>query len=426
MKYGSAASIAKTEEIYRALAVASYTSSCVMAGERGAFPIFSHELEKGHPFIERVLDAGGDELRSLYAKHGRRNIANLTTAPVGSTSIEVQSTSGIEPEVFLEVIRKRKVNKDDVSVRIDEVDEMGDAWQKYSVYSHGVQRWMAATGGTDPKQSPYAGATCEEIDWVASVDLQGAAQKWVCHAISKTCNLPEDVSVDVVKQVYMRAWEAGCKGFTVYRKGSRNAVITDAADTSNAAGRPSRSQAVHAPKREKELECDVHHVAVRHQGEHQRWTVLVGMHDGKPYEVFCGLAEHVELPKSVKNGVLIRNGKKDGVATYNLSVKRGEDEFLFKDIVNLFDNPTHGAFTRTLSLALRHGIPIQYVVEQLQKDKHSDMMSFSRVIARVLKQYIPDGTQATSEKACPACKTDGLVYREGCVSCVSCGFSKCG
>lgn len=436
IKYGSQESIEATERIYRALAVASYASSCTLAAERGAFPVFSHELEREHPFVKRVIEACGDELRELYKKFGRRNIANLTTSPAGSTSIETQTTSGIEPETFLEVIRKRKVHKDDTLVRVDEVDETGDAWQRYAVYSHGVKRWMAATGGIDPKQSPYSGATCEEIDWVASVDLQAAAQRWVCHGISKTCNLPADISVDVVKQVYMRAWEAGCKGFTVYRKGSRNAVIADAASsTTQSNERPDKLAAEHhAPKRKKELPCDVHKVTMRSiehteagvERTNKQWLVLVGLLDDRPYEVFAGLAEQIDVPRKAKRGVLVKNGKVNGVATYNLRLPIGDDdELVFKNVVDLFDNGAFGALTRTLSLALRHGVPVQYVVEQLLKNKDDDMSSFSRVVARVLKGYIPDGTKS-SEKSCPVCKSDGLVYQEGCVMCRACGFSKCG
>lgn len=423
IKYGAPDSITLTEEIYKNLAVASYRSSCTMAGERGAFPAFDRKLEKDHPFINKVLDAGGPELRQLYALHGRRNMANTTTAPAGTVSTQTQSTSGIEPAIFISYTRKRKVNASEKDSRVDEVDEMGDRWQKYSVHHHGFKRWMDVTGLTDPQLSPYWKATAEEIDWVASVDLQAAAQRWVCHAISKTCNLPADVSVDSVKQVYMRAWEAGCKGFTVYRKGSRDAVMID--ENEAAKKRPAKGDNRWAPKRPKELDCELHHVKVRAKDEDDKnWLVVVSQHNGTPYEVFCGLAEHVEVPRKCKRGKLIKNGKKDGIATYNLKFETGGELHVYKDIVNLFDNPTHGAFTRTLSLALRHGIPIQYIVEQLQKDKHSDMWSFSRVIARVLKGYIPDGTKPAG--SCPGCgNVDGLAYVEGCVTCQQCGYSKC-
>jgi len=229
----------------------------------------------------------------------------------------------------------------------------------------------------------------------------------------------------------MAAWESGCKGFTVYRDGCRTGVlVSDApkAEEKKADGQPTGITENHAPKRPKELQCDIHRINVKGTSGSESYLVLVGMMDDKPYEVFCGLSSHVEVPKKAKHGTLIKNGKKDGVATYNLSIPVGDDDVVvFKDVVELFANPLHGAFTRSLSLALRHGIPVQYVTEQLQKDKHSDMQSFSRVIARVLKSYIPDGTKSTSDKKCSSCgATDGLVYQEGCLTCKSCGNSKCG
>jgi ribonucleoside-diphosphate reductase alpha chain len=262
-----------------------------------------------------------------------------------------------------------------------------------------------------------------------SVKLQAAAQKWVCHAISKTCNLPNDVTREVVADVYMAAWEAGCKGFTVYRDGCRTGVLVQ--DTPKETKKVDDSQPEtmienHAPKRPKELPCDIHRINVKGSEGQESYLVLVGRLEGKPYEIFCGLSHHVEVPKKAKVGNLIKNGKKDGVATYNLQIPVGDDDNLvFKDIVELFSNPNHGAFTRSLSLALRHGVPVQYVVEQLQKDKYSDMQSFSRVLARVLKGYIPDGAKSTSDKTCPECGSNSLVYKEGCVTCNSCSWSKC-
>jgi len=288
---------------------------------------------------------------------------------------------------------------------------------------------MEATGkGDDVEASPYWKATSNDVDWTMSVKLQAAAQKWVCHAISKTCNLPNDVTKEVVAQVYMTAWELGCKGFTVYRDGCRSGVLV--------ADEPKKEKAVeeqppsitenHAPKRPKELQCDIHRINVKGPDGPETYLVLVGKLNDKPYEIFCGLSQHVEVPKKVKTGLLVKNGKRDGVATYNLQIPMGEDDNLvFKDVVELFSNPNHGAFTRSLSLSLRHGIPVQYVVEQLQKDKHSDLFSFSRAMSRVLKGYIPDGTKSASDKTCNSCGVDGLIYKEGCVTCVNCGWSRC-
>jgi len=243
------------------------------------------------------------------------------------------------------------------------------------------------------------------------------------------CNLPNNATREVVADVYMKAWEAGCKGFTVYRDGCRSGVLvsdepkTDAGkDTS---GQPETLVEHHAPKRPKELPCDIHRINVRSGDGQETYLVLVGRINGKPYEVFCGLSQHVEVPKKSKVGVLAKNGKRDGVATYNLQIPIGDDDQLvFKDVVELFDNPNHGAFTRTISLALRHGVPVSYICEQLQKDKHSEMQSFSRALARVLKGYIPDGTKS-SDKKCPECGSDSLVYMEGCVQCTNCPYGKC-
>jgi ribonucleoside-diphosphate reductase alpha chain len=438
--YGSDTSIQMTETIYRTLAVNAYRSSIQMAKERGAFPVFSHNLEKDHVFIKQILEAAPD-LAEDYNKYGRRNIALTTTAPAGSVSVLTQTTSGIEPAFMLSYKRRKKIMGDDPNVKVDFVDPLGDKWQEYKVYHHAFKKWMDVTGKTDDQvqESPYWGGTANDIDWVKKVDLQAVAQKWICHSISNTTNIPNSTSVDVVKEIYMRGWETGCKGVTIYRDGCRTGVLvaetpTPPADRKSTKtsvtvnGQPFLITENHAPKRPKELPCDIHRINVKGSAGAESYLVLVGKMDGKPYEVFCGLSSHVEVPKKVKSGTLIKNGKKDGVATYNLSIPLGEDDhLLFKDVVNLFDNPNHGATTRTLSLALRHGVPISYVCEQLQKDKHSDMQSFSRVLARVLKGYIPDGTKSASDKTCGNCGAeDGLVYQEGCLSCRNCGSSKCG
>jgi len=419
MKYGSDESIDITSKIYKTLALDSYRSSVTMAKERGSFPVYSHDVEKDHPFIKQVMDEDA-VLRAQYEKYGRRNIANTTTAPAGSTSIETQTSSGCEPVVFIESTRYKKINPSDKNARIDRTDEKGDKWQAYKTFHHGVKKWMTITGETDVTKSPYFGSTVEEIDWLKKVDIQSAAQKWICHSISNTTNLSKDVSTDVVEKLCMRAWETGCKGVTIYRIGSRDGVIVKEQLVN---GQPLEIRESHAPKRPKELECDIHRTNIK--GE--TYLVFVGLLNGHPYEVFAGLSDMVDVPKKSKKGVLIKNGKKDGVATYNLRIPLADDdEMLLKDVVNLFNNAVYGSFTRTISLALRHGVPIQFLVEQLQKDKNSDMQSFSRVIARVLsKEYIPDGTKST-EKTCSACGSTNLIYQQGCVGCASCGNSKCG
>lgn len=428
--YGSEESVKMTGELYKALALGAYRSTVEMAKERGAFPVFSHEVEKDHPFIEQIMNEDFN-LRAIYREYGRRNIALTTTAPAGSVSILTQTTSGCEPVFLLSYKRRKKINPNDQDARVDFVDASGDRWQEYVVYHHGFKQWMDITGESDVEKSPYFRATSNDIDWVKKIDVQAAAQKWICHSISNTTNIPKETSIDVVKQIYMRGWETGCKGVTIYRDGSRDGVLVNDEKKEEEISQPKRLTETHAPKRPKVLPCDIHRVSIK--GE--KYMVLVGLLDGQPYEIFAGLQEHVEVPRRFTVGSLIKNGKnKDGVATYNLSIllnpdmKSGEEpeELLLKDVVEMFDNPEHGALTRVISMSLRHGVPIQYITEQLKKDKHSDLYSFSTVIARVLKEYIPDGTKVTTEKTCPQCNGTNLSYQQGCVTCFDCGTSKCG
>jgi ribonucleoside-diphosphate reductase alpha chain len=429
IKYGSKSSIEMTDEIYRQLMINTYKSSFIMAGERGAFPIFDASLEKKHPFISHVLSQS-KELEKLYKTRGRRNIALLTTAPTGSVSTQTQTSSGIEPVYMLSYVRRKKHNPSDKNARIDFVDAMGDCWQEFTVYHHGVKRWMDVTGETDITKSPYYGATSNDIDWMASVDLQAAAQKHIDHSISKTCNLPETATKELVSQVYMRAWEKGCKGFTVYRDKCRDGVLINTSEAKKTIdNRPAQIEISEAPKRPIILPCEIKKVKI--SGE--TWTIFVGLFNDKPYEIFGGLSKYVDIPNKFKMGKIIKNGKVDDITTYNLILGEGDDQMLVKDIANVFENGNFGAFTRTISLALRHGTPIQYIVEQLQKDKHSDITSFSKVIARVLKNYIMDGTKSTAERKCPNCNNSRLIYQQGCMQCVGgtmpdgtiCTWSKC-
>lgn len=425
IKYGAPESIEITRKIYRALAVGSHTSSVTMAKERGAFPIFNYDLEKDHKYLNTIFDDCTRETKRLWKKSGRRNIANTTTAPAGSVSSQTQTTSGIEPVFMLSYVRRKKHNPSDKNARVDFVDAMGDQWQEFTVYHHGVKLWMEATGETDVTKSPYYGATSNEIDWVASVDMQAAAQDSIDHSISKTCNLPEEATKDMVSQVYLRAWEKGCKGFTVYRDKCRDGVLISSSKSTSKKtqdGRPLEIETHMAPKRPLELPCDIKKAKV--QGE--QWTLFVGMFNGKPYEIFGGLSKYVDIPNKYKMGKVVKNGKVEDITTYNLSIGEGEDQMLIKDIANVFENANFGAFTRTISLALRHGTPVQYVVEQLQKDKHSDVTSFSKIAARVLKSYIADGTKSTAEKKCPKCHMENnFAYQEKCLTCMGCGWSKC-
>jgi ribonucleoside-diphosphate reductase alpha chain len=415
-RYGSTESVDLVEKIYKTLAINSYKSSCIMAKERGAFPVFSHELEKDHEFIQQVVTAD-PELYKAYKKYGRRNIALTTTAPAGSASIETQTSSGIECAPPIEVTRRKKLNPEDHTVTPDFIDDLGDRWKEFKVYHHKFALWQKITGKTKIEDSPYWKSTYLDIDWEASVDVQAAAQKWTCHAISKTVNLPEDVSKETVAKVYMRAWAKGCKGITVYREGSRTGVIL----SEQAKAKTLEVKDQNAPKRPMELPCDIHHVSVKGQP----FTIIVGLMGGKPYEVFGGHPIK-DLAKHFEKGVIekVSHGKKNP-ATYNLRVKNGHEEVI-EDVNAALDNPTQGSFTRLISTALRHGTPVQYLCEQLHKgEKDSDMRAFSRVMARVLKNYIKDGTKSASDKSCSSCGQDGLVYQEGCLTCRNCGASKC-
>jgi len=406
MKYDSDESIEFVKTVQRTIAISAYTSSTIMASERGSFSVYDANKEINHPFLERLF-SDDDNLKNLHSLHGRRNIAILTISPAGSVSVLTQTTSGCEPVVFLVSKRRRKVPRD--AEKIDFIDKSGDCWQEYEVVHKGVKDWMSITGSADIKQSPYFGATCEEIDWKKSIELQANLQLYIDHAVSKTLNLHRDTPVEVVDQILRTAWKMGLKGITVYRDGCRDGVIVNAdkKKEEKLTGRP------------KELECEIHRANVKGEA----YTVLVGFLDGKPYEIFAGLSECVAMPKKVKKATLIRNGKNsDGVTTYNLRIPIGNDDnILFKDIVNMFNNPLHGVLTRLLSLSLRKGVDVYEIVEQIKKDKNSDMTSFASVLARVLKQYIPNGKDAGTCENCGG----KLVYVDGCVHCEGCLSSKC-
>jgi ribonucleotide reductase alpha subunit len=428
IKYGSEESIKLTYDIYHALAVAAHTSSCIMAKERGAFPVFNYNKEKDHPYLNSIMKDVSRSTRAMWKKTGRRNIALTTTAPTGSVSTLTRTTSGIEPAYMLTYVRRKKINPSDKNARVDFVDALGDKWQEFTIYHPGIKKWMEVTGNDDITKSPYWGATATEIDWVASVAIQAAAQKSVDHSISKTCNLPANATKELVSEVYMKAWELGCKGFTVYREGCRAGVLVSensAQKPKHIDGRPANIEPHTAPKRPLELPCHIKKSKI----DGEAWTIFVGLLNGVPYEVFGGLSKFIDIPNKYKSGKIVKNGKNaDGITAYNLVVGEGDDQMIVKDIANIFENKNYGAFTRTLSLAIRHGTPIQFVVEQLTKDKFSEMTSFSRVIARVLKAYIKDGTSSASEKKCPECGAENsIIYEEGCMKCSACKkFSKCG
>ena len=408
LAYDSDEALALIENIYETLRNAAYKESCHLAQERGAFPAFDWETEKDNAFIKRLPE----DITALLAETGRRNISILTNAPTGSVSIMSQTSSGLEPVFRNFYIRRRKLSHNEGDVKADFVDELGDRWVEYKVFHHNVREYLNLI---ETEDIPDLFVESDAIDWTRRVDIQGAIQKSIDHSISSTINLPKDTEPSVVGELYRLGWKRGLKGITVYVDGSRTGVLVT--EKEEKASFPQHR----APKRPLELECNIHHTTIK--GE--RWVVMVGLLDGKPYEVMGGLSNLIEIPRDKAKGVLVKNPRKSMNSIYDLRVGTNGDTIIIKDLVKVFDNANHSAFTRMISLGLRHGANIQYVVEQLQKDRDSDMFSFARCIARILKGYIPDGQEAT-EKTCTECGAEGLIYVEGCVTCTVCGYAKCG
>jgi len=411
LAYDSDEALGIIEKIYRTLRNAAYEESIYLAQERGAFPAFDWNLEENNEFIQRLPT----KLKDLLAEHGRRNISILTNAPTGSVSIMSQTSSGLEPVFRNSYIRRRKLSHDEHQLEADHVDDLGDRWVEYEVFHHNAQAWLDWQPFDDPGPLPAFFVESDTIDWEQRIAVQAAIQQSIDHSISSTINLPKGTDPELVGRLYMEGWKQGRKGITVYVDGSRSGVlITEKEDESIF---PQRS----APKRPLELECNLHHTTIK--GE--KWVIMVGIMDAKPYEVMGGLSNLIEIPRDKAKGVLIKNPRKSMNSIYDLRVGTNGDTIIIKDLVKVFDNANHSAFTRMISLGLRHGASIQYVVEQLQKDRDSDMFSFAKCVARVLKNYIPDGQEAT-EKTCSECNEPNLIYVEGCVTCTACGYAKCG
>lgn len=434
LKYGTKEATEFSVKVHRVLALAIYRASVELAKDRGAFEIYDPERERNNPYINRLREAD-PELVADMEKYGRRNIACLTIAPTGTTSLMTRTTSGIEP-VFRPVYkRRRKVNPNDADVRVDFVDETGDAFEEFVVYHPKFIDWMEATGRERKDnytqeeidalvaESPYAGATANEIDWLEKVHMQGAVQKWVDHSISVTINLPEDVSEETVAQLYLEAWKSGCKGCTVYRDGSRNNVLMsmDNKKKPEAAG-----DKPHVMKRPIELDADV----VRFQNNKEKWIAFVGLIDGSPYEIFTGLADDEDgifCPKSVTSGKIIKAIDPEGNKRYDFQFinKRGYKTTI--EGLSYKFNPEFWNYAKLISGVLRYGMPIDQVIKMvdgLELDSQS-INSWKMGVERALKKYIPNGTKA-SGKVCPNCGNATLIYQEGCLICTSCGSSRCG
>ncbi|MBW8360224.1 MAG: adenosylcobalamin-dependent ribonucleoside-diphosphate reductase [Weeksellaceae bacterium] len=432
IQYGSKDGNEFSTLVHKTLALAAYRSSVIMAKERGAFAIYDAKREEKNPFILRMKEAD-PQLYTDMKKFGRRNIALLTIAPTGSTSLMSQTTSGIEP-VFLPVYkRRRKVNPNDRDIRVDFVDETGDSWEEYIVFHHRFKEWMEASGiDTDRKYtqeeinkiieiSPYYKATSNDVDWLSKVEMQGAIQKWVDHSISVTINIPHDATEELVNQLYIKAWEVGCKGVTVYRDGSRSGVLI-----SNEEKKEETSVHTTFPtKRPQVLEAEI----VRFQNNKDKWIAFVGLIDKKPYEIFTGLAddeEGIALPRWVNEGLIIKNRDEDGKSRYDFQFTnlRGYKTTI-EGLSHKF-NPEFWNYAKLISGTLRQGMPIENVVElinRLELDSES-INNWKAGVARALKRYIADGTEAGGK--CSNCGSDQVVYQEGCLICKNCGSSKCG
>ena len=441
LRYGTQEATDFSVNVHRTLALTAYRSSVEMARERGAFEIFDAKREESNPFILRLKEADG-KLYTDMVKYGRRNIACLTIAPTGTTSLMTQTTSGIEP-VFLPVYkRRRKVNPGDAASHVDYVDEVGDSFEEYIVYHPKFLKWMEVNGIDASKRytqeeidelvsrSPYYKATANDVDWLMKVRMQGAIQKWVDHSISVTVNLPNDVDEELVNQLYVEAWRSGCKGCTIYRDGSRSGVmIAVEKKQKKQSEKPAAAPCKHpevTEVRPQILECDV----VRFQNNKDKWVAFVGLLDGYPYEIFTGLQDDEEgimLPKSVTKGKIIKQQNPDGSKRYDFQFenKRG-----YKTTVEGLSekfNPEYWNYAKLISGVLRYRMPIDHVIKlvgSLQL-KNESINTWKNGVERALKKYISDGTEAKGQK-CPNCGQETLVYQEGCLICKNCGASRCG
>ncbi|HEX9825650.1 MAG TPA: adenosylcobalamin-dependent ribonucleoside-diphosphate reductase [Flavobacteriaceae bacterium] len=434
IQYGSEKGNVFSIEVHKTMALEAYRASVHTAKERGAFAFYDAELEKENPFIQRLKEAD-QKLYYEMLEYGRRNIALLTIAPTGTTSLMTQTSSGIEP-VFLPVYkRRRKVNPNDKNVRVDFVDEVGDSWEEYVVFHHRFKQWMEANGIDSSKnfsqteldrlvkQSPYYKATSNDVDWLSKVQMQGAVQKWVDHSISVTINLPNIATEELVGELYMKAWEVGCKGVTVYRDGSRSGVLIS---NEEKAEESQNILTAFPRKRPQILEADV----VRFQNNKDKWIAFVGLIDEKPYEIFTGLADDEDgilIPRWVNRGLIIKNRDENGNSRYDFQYKniRGYKTTI-EGLSHKF-NPEFWNYAKLFSSTLRHGMPIDKIVDlinSLQLDNES-INTWKNGVMRTLKRYVEDGTQAKGQR-CANCNSEQLIYQEGCLTCKDCGSSKCG
>jgi len=433
-RYGSEEAISFATEVHKLLAIEVYSSSVKLARERGAFPVFDSEREKDNPFISRIREAAPRVYENML-KYGRRNIAMLTIAPTGSVSICTQTTSGIEPAFMIAYKRRRKVNPNDKNVTVSFVDEVGDAWEEYNVFHPKFEVWLSVNGYNVEKvkqmndkelqkiirKSPYFQATSNDIDWVSKVKMQGSIQKWVDHSISVTVNIPEETPEELVSQIYMTAWESGCKGMTIYRDGSRSGVLVSSDKKKE--DDPDEFRETNAPKRPHSLEAEI----VRFHNDNDKWVAVVGLLNNKPYEIFTGKEEGFFLPKWVDKGWVLKNKTENGKNRYDFQfLDKDGYKITMEGLSRQFDKE-YWNYAKLISGILRHGMPLPFAVDlvgnlQLEKDS---INTWKNGVVRALKKFIPNGTKI-KKQICEACgEADTLQYQEGCMVCTHCGNSKC-
>lgn len=435
LKYGTKEATDYSTKIHKMLALAAYRSSVDMAKERGAFPVYNAKKEEKNPMINRIKEAD-PKLYKDMVKYGRRNIALLTIAPTGTTSLMTQTTSGIEPAFMVSYKRRRKVNPNDAKAEISFVDEVGDSWEEYHVFHHKFKTWLEVNGYkldrlehlTDEEldkiieKSPYYGATANDVDWIEKVRLQGAVQKWIDHSISVTVNVPNDTPEELVSKIYLTGWESGCKGITVYRDGSRSGVLVSKEDKKDALLEAFKE--TNAPKRPEKLEAEI----VQFNNNREQWIAVIGLLDGRPYEIFTGAAEEsFSILSKVKRGWVIKGKTDDNKTRYDFQY---EDSQGFKTTIEGLSrtfNKEYWNYARLISGVLRHGMPINFAVDMVENLHLSDttLNTWKNGVVRALKKFVPDGTVPANNE-CPDCKEPSLVYEEGCLNCKNCGHSKCG
>ncbi len=436
LKYGTKDATSFSTDIHKKLALSAYRSSVDMAKDRGAFPIYDSMREEKNPMITRIKEAD-EQLYTDMVKYGRRNIALLTIAPTGTTSLMTQTSSGIEPVFMVSYKRRRKVNPNDKSVKVDFVDEIGDSWEEFHVFHHKFVDWLEVNGYDKNEvatmneeelnkiiaKSPYHGATANDVDWVEKVRLQGAVQKWVDHSISVTVNVPNECPEELVSDIYLTGWESGCKGITVYRDGSRSGVLISN-DDKKEKEIIDKFLETNAPKRPEKLEAEI----IQFNNESEKWIAVVGLLDGRPYEIFTGAAkESFAILSHVNSGWVIKTKTEDGKTRYDFQY---EDSHGYKTTIEGLSrtfNEEYWNYAKLISGVLRHGMPLSFVVDMVQDLHLNDetLNTWKKGVVRALKKFIPDGTKP-AENTCPNCNEPSLVYEEGCLNCKSCGHSKCG